>query len=124
MRMNIDHVQLAAPVGCEDAARSFFTGILDFNERPKFGAPAKRGGVWFEVGRLELHVGVVANFMPAKKAHVAFCLDAVSALEMLGERLEADDYPVVWNDGLPGIRRFFSTDPWGNRLEFMAYENV
>ena len=35
-------------------------------------------------------------------------------------RLSAAGVRVDWDDQLPGVRRFFSRDPWGNRLEFLA----
>jgi len=120
MNLKIDHVQLAAPAGCEADARAFFGTILGLTERPKVGGPVKRGGVWFVVAGQEIHVGVEAGFAPARKAHVAFRMEALERLRVLATRLEERDYPVKWNDGLPGIRRFFTTDPWGNRLEFLA----
>ena len=84
------------------------------------GGPAKRGGVWFVVAGQEIHIGVETGFAPAKKAHVAFRLESLAGLTGLAERLDGRDYPIKWNDGLPGIKRFFTTDPWGNRLEFLA----
>jgi catechol-2,3-dioxygenase len=72
------------------------------------------------VGPHELHVGVVGQFTPAKKAHVAFRLDTPHQLLALAEKLDEQNYPTTWNDGLPGIQRFFTTDPWGNRLEFLT----
>ena len=27
---------------------------------------------------------------------------------------------IAWDDELPGYARFYSADPWGNRLEFLA----
>ncbi len=85
------------------------------------GGPAKRGGCWFHVGALEIHIGVVPDFVPAKKAHVALRLQSVGALEGLASCLERAEYPIRWNDGLPGISRFFTSDPWGNRVEFSAH---
>jgi hypothetical protein len=35
-------------------------------------------------------------------------------------RLHDAGSPVRWDEELPGIRRFFTDDPWGNRLEFLA----
>jgi hypothetical protein len=35
-------------------------------------------------------------------------------------RLEAAGAPVIWDDALLGERRFYSEDPWGNRIEFLA----
>jgi hypothetical protein len=41
-------------------------------------------------------------------------------LEELAARLEAAGERVEWDDSLPGIRRFYTSDPWGNRLELLS----
>jgi extradiol dioxygenase family protein len=41
--------------------------------------------------------------------------------ELLGlAELEAAGAPVRWDDELPGARRFYTADPFGNRLELLA----
>jgi catechol 2,3-dioxygenase-like lactoylglutathione lyase family enzyme len=114
----IDHVQLAAPPGCEEAAREFFGGLLGLRELRKPPALAARGGVWFAVGDQQLHIGVEQDHTPAGKAHPAFA--AASDLDALAERLSAAGHAVLWDDELPGVRRFFVHDPWGNRLEILS----
>lgn len=116
----LDHVQLAAPAGCEDAARGFFAGLLGLAEIPKEGDTARSGGCWFQTGSLQVHVGVQADFQPARKAHIALRADSPGALSALAERLQAAGHPVRWDTRLPGVARFFTADPWGNRLELMA----
>jgi hypothetical protein len=79
-----------------------------------------RGGAWFALGsRGELHVGVEEPFAPARKAHPAFRLPA-GELDELAARLAAAGERVEWDDSLPGVRRFYTTDPWGNRLELLS----
>ncbi len=124
MDFQVDHVQVAAPEGCEPAARAFFGDVLGLVERPKIGGPAKSGGCWFHVGAHEIHIGVVPDFVPAEKAHIALRAPSVDALDRLATRLSAAAYPVRWNEGLPGVARFFTTDPWGNRMEFLAHQEV
>jgi hypothetical protein len=29
---------------------------------------------------------------------------------------------VDWDGSLPGVRRFYTADPWGNRIELVAAE--
>ena len=120
--LTLDHVQLAAPAGCEDAARAFFVGLLGLEEKPKPASMQASGGVWFVAGMLELHVGVQANFRPAKKAHVGLRAGNVPVLEALAVRLEAAGHAPRWDARLPGFKRFFVDDPWGNRLEVLAAE--
>jgi catechol 2,3-dioxygenase-like lactoylglutathione lyase family enzyme len=111
--VRIDHVQLAAPAGCEDEARRFFGGVLGLAEIEKPEPLRTRGGVWFALaGGQQLHVGVEADFAPARKAHPGL---AVDDLDALAARLAA----VQWDEELPGVRRFYAADPWGNRLEFV-----
>src|SRR5512132_1648865 len=58
----IDHVQLAAPPGCETEARRFFGDVLGLPELEKPEPLRSRGGVWFRVGAQELHIGVDNHF--------------------------------------------------------------
>jgi catechol 2,3-dioxygenase-like lactoylglutathione lyase family enzyme len=76
-----------------------------------------RGGVWFTLGGSgQLHIGVEDPFAPARKAHPAFRV-AADALDDLAGRLESAGERVEWDDSLPGVRRFYTADPWGNRIE-------
>jgi len=113
---SIDHVQMALPAGGEDLARSFYSGILGLPEVPKPESMAASGGCWFETDDFKLHFGVVPDFVAAKKAHVAF---GVADVVVLAVRLRDSGVDVVDDNRLPGYRRFFASDPFGNRLEFL-----
>jgi catechol 2,3-dioxygenase-like lactoylglutathione lyase family enzyme len=115
----LDHVQLAAPPGCEADARRFFGDLLGLEELEKPEPLRARGGAWFRVGAQQLHVGVAEPFAPARKAHPALRVRP-DALDDLAGRLTAAGVEVRWDDALPGARRFYANDPWGNRLEFVA----
>ncbi|WP_127586585.1 glyoxalase [Paenibacillus koleovorans] len=114
----IDHVQIAAPPGCEPEARAFYGGILMWEELPKPEPLRGRGGIWFQCGAHQVHIGVQKDFVPATKAHPAFLL---SGLDRLREYLTAHRVPIVEDDARAeeGVNRFFLHDPFGNRLEFM-----
>ncbi|MFI9393756.1 VOC family protein [Streptomyces bauhiniae] len=112
----IDHVQLAMPPGAEDALRAFYGGVLGMTEVPKPPALAARGGCWFRAGGVQIHLGVETGFRPARKAHPGL---SVADLDACAARLAAHGAPVEWDAGVPGHRRFYSTDPVGNRLEFL-----
>lgn len=112
---DIDHIQIAAPIGCESEARRFFGGILGLEEIEKPEALRARGGCWFRVGTRQLHIGVEKGFQPAKKAHPAF---AVGDINALFARLRANGIECNWDEAIGGIQRFYAEDPWGNRLEF------
>lgn len=115
----LDHVQIAAPDGCEEEARRFFAGLLGLPEIEKPPALRARGGVWFGLGAQQLHVGVERSFSPARKAHPALRV-ARGRLDVLADRLVRAGATVTWDDALPGVRRFYTEDPWGNRIELIA----
>ena len=113
----IDHVQVAAPPGCEAEARAFYGELLGLEELPKPAALAAGGGCWFRAGGQELHVGVEREFAPARKAHPGF---VVEDLDGLRTRLAARGIETTDDGSIPGVRRFHAADPFGNRLEFRA----
>jgi catechol 2,3-dioxygenase-like lactoylglutathione lyase family enzyme len=112
----VHHVQLAMPAGDEEIARRFFVGVLGMDELDKPPPLAGRGGAWFQAGGAELHLGVEEGFRPAAKAHPGILVDD---LDDLARRLQEAGHRVSWDDGFPGHRRFYSADPFGNRLEFL-----
>jgi catechol 2,3-dioxygenase-like lactoylglutathione lyase family enzyme len=112
----IDHIQLAIPKGGEEKARSFYADILGLTELPKPPELAKRGGAWFTCGGVNVHLGVEADFRPAVKAHPAF---RVAGLDGIEQRAQQGGYRVVQDEPLPGYKRIFVYDPFGNRIELM-----
>ena len=111
----IEHVQLAMPAGDEGDARVFYAVLLGIPEVPKPPELAMRGGVWFEAGALKIHLGVEADFRPARKAHPALLVGDLSALV---ERLRAAGVEVR-DDPLEGHYRVYVADPFGNRIELL-----
>jgi catechol 2,3-dioxygenase-like lactoylglutathione lyase family enzyme len=112
----IDHVQLAMPAGEENAARRFYRELLGMPEVAKPALLAARGGCWFEQGAVKIHLGVEADFRPARKAHPALVTDDLAALS---QTLEAAGFPVTPDDTLDGVERCFVNDPFGNRIELI-----
>jgi catechol 2,3-dioxygenase-like lactoylglutathione lyase family enzyme len=116
MITGLDHVQIAMPRGAEGAARAFYAELLGMTELPKPPVLATRGGCWFTSGAAVLHLGVEEPFSPARKAHPAFRAEDIGALQAT---LTAAGYACVRSDGeVPGVRRFHTRDPFGNRVEF------
>jgi catechol 2,3-dioxygenase-like lactoylglutathione lyase family enzyme len=113
----VHHLMVTIPVSAEDEARAFYCGLLGLPEIPKPDSLSGRGGLWVEVGALQLHLGVEDGVnRSATKAHVAYQVDnlaewrthlALSGVVML------DSVPI------PGYRRFECRDPFGNRIEFI-----
>lgn len=110
-------MQLAIPAGGEQEARAYFGRLLGLVELEKPPALARRGGVWFDLrDRRQLHLGVEDPFRPNEKAHPAL---VSGTLDGLAHAIEEEGYPVRWDSGLAPRRRFYSEDPFGNRIEFM-----
>jgi catechol 2,3-dioxygenase-like lactoylglutathione lyase family enzyme len=116
----IDHVQLAAPPGCEAQARRFYGDVIGLVEVAKPEPLQARGGVWFSIGAQQLHIGVDTTFSPAHKAHPGLRV-APNDLDALAQRLHTAGAVVRWDNAQPGVRRFYTHDPWGNRLELLAH---
>jgi catechol 2,3-dioxygenase-like lactoylglutathione lyase family enzyme len=114
--VSIDHVQLAMPPGGEDAARRFYERVLGIPETPKPAHLAKRGGCWFELGSVRIHLGVETDFRPAKKAHPALIVDDLATFKA---KLAAAGFPTSPGDYLEGYDRVDVSDPFGNRIELM-----
>ncbi|HEY2335312.1 MAG TPA: VOC family protein [Solirubrobacterales bacterium] len=117
--IGLDHVQVAAPIGSEADARRFYGGLLGLDELEKPEALRGRGGAWFACGAHQLHIGVTEDFSPATKAHPALLVRPAD-LDPIAERLTAAGSTVQWDDAIPGTRRFYTADPWGNRIELIG----
>jgi catechol 2,3-dioxygenase-like lactoylglutathione lyase family enzyme len=113
--VGLDHVQVAITPGGEEAARHFYGTVLGMPEIPKPDALAGRGGVWFACGAQQLHCGVEDPVAPSRR-HPALRTDD---LEGLRARLEAAGFPIRLDVDLPGCRRFYTEDPFGNRVELL-----
>jgi hypothetical protein len=117
MIVGMDHVQVAMPVGGEGAAKLFYEGMLHLQVIEKPPALAQRGGVWFQCGAVQLHLGADPDFVPARKAHPAFAVDDLPTL--LGE-LRARNVIIEPQETVNGRERVNLTDPFGNRVELIA----
>lgn len=115
MIVGVDHIQLAMPAGREAEARAFYSVLLGVPEIPKPPDLAKRGGAWFESAHVKIHLGIDAEFRPARKAHPGLLVDGLAAL---ARRLRDAGYEVI-DDPTNGRARIYVHDPFGNRLELL-----
>ena len=112
----IDHVQLAMPPGAEDEAVAFYEGVLRVPRVPKPAHLAGRGGCWFESDSVKIHLGVEADFRPARKAHPALLVDDLPSLV---EQLHASGFTTTGDEPFEGYHRVYTDDPFGNRVELL-----
>lgn len=110
------HIQLAMPSAQEEVAEAFYSGVMGLERIPKPPGLEARGGCWFRSEALEVHLGVDDRFFPAAKAHPAFLVEGLDALQ---DQLRAAGHNIVLDTQLERYRRFYVDDPFGNRLEFL-----
>jgi catechol 2,3-dioxygenase-like lactoylglutathione lyase family enzyme len=113
---SLDHVLLAMPPNREAEARAFYRDLLGIPEVGKPANLAARGGCWFELGAVKIHLGVEKDFRPARKAHPAFLVDDVRAL---AAKAAAAGYRTAEDEPLASYDRVYVYDPFGNRIELM-----
>ncbi|MCL4421599.1 MAG: VOC family protein [Actinobacteria bacterium] len=110
----IDHVQLAMPTGAEAEAEAFYCDLFGFSVLAKPEPLESRGGRWFVSGTVQVHLGVEEGFRPARKAHPALRVDG---FDDLVAKLEDAGASWRFDEDLPGVRRLYVDDPFGNRIE-------
>jgi catechol 2,3-dioxygenase-like lactoylglutathione lyase family enzyme len=110
----IDHVQIAVPRDRETDCLAFYRSLLGPAEIAKPVALQARGGAWFQLANLQLHIGLDAETSPSSRRHVCFLVRQLNEARAWVEASEI----TVENDGeADGLRRFFIRDPAGNRIE-------
>jgi WD40 repeat protein len=116
----IDHIQISAPTGSEERVRAFYGGVLGLREIPKPAPLQARGGVWYECGDLQMHVGMDdAPDNARSRRHVAFRVDDLGAVR---QRLMAGNIAIEQDQApLEGVQRFYCRDSVGNRVEFVQH---
>lgn len=112
----IDHVQLAVPTDGLERARAFYARVFGLTDVARPAALAARAGAWLERGAVRVHLGVEADFRPARKAHPAFVVDDLDALVA---RCREEGCEIAAAEELPGWKRVHVFDPFGNRIELM-----
>jgi len=111
----LDHVQLCVPPGAEEQAREFYGILLGLAEIEKPEPLQGRGGLWFQIADIQLHIGVEADHSRSKR-HPAF---EVENIETVRKHLETNGVRTRDEIPLAGIRRFSFFDPFDNRIELL-----
>lgn len=109
-----DHVLLTYAPGGEDSLRAFYGGVLGLTEvAGKYPGDA----IWYEVAGTELHFAAEEPSALSRR-HIAF---EITNLEQTRQHLEEKGLEIAYSTKIEGRERFFIRDPFGNRLEFLAY---
>lgn len=110
----IDHVQVAVPKALEAVCLRFYREVFGFPEIPKPEELRGRGGAWFQVGNLQMHIGVDPEPSPNSKRHICFLVDDI---ERAKAEVTAAGIAVEEEGMAEGLNRIFIRDPAGNRIE-------
>jgi len=118
--VRFDHVQITVPRAAETAAVDFYGGLLGLAEVAQPATQASRGGAWFAMGGMQIHLkpdDTTEAEHRRSKRHVALAVDDLdrlrTMLETAGHEILPDTRPI------PGVKRLFVRDPGGNRLELI-----
>lgn len=114
--LGLEHVNLLIPEGREAEGRAFYGDLVGLPEIPKPEGLLSTGGCWFGLGAQALHLGTVTPFLAADKAHIAFSVEDLAAAQA---HFEAAGVEIRPDSRVPHVRRFYVSDPFGNRLEFI-----
>ncbi len=117
MNAAIHHVNVTVPKSLEHAAKLFYGVVMGLREVPKPEASRRRGGAWYQLGPMQLHLSIEDGLGEncISKRHVCYTVSDLAEAEErfrnAGIEIFPDDIPTA------GWSRFYVRDPGGNRLE-------
>ncbi len=120
--VNFHHVNVTVPRALEAVTKEFYRDVLGLEEIPKPEASRGRGGAWYQLGSVQLHLSLedITEQQVASR-HICFAVKnlAQAQTHLATERVEilADPRPA------PGMKRFYVRDPGANLIEIVEKEN-
>lgn len=115
----LSHVNVTVPQSLEESTKHFYGVVMGLREVPKPAESKGRGGAWYQLGAVQLHLSredpAIDNH--ASKRHI--CYSVQNLVE--AEQHFLDSGVVVIPDSLPipGSPRFYVRDPGGNLIEIV-----
>ena len=115
----LDHV--AVTVTDVAGSKLFYSGVLGLRELPRpstFDFP----GAWFAIGSSTIHL--LGRPQPDTSSPRHFCL-WVADVRAAARKVESSGCRVEWHSKhkIPGVDRFFTYDPDGNRIEVQGRDD-
>lgn len=111
---SIDHVQVTVPRAMEATCLAFYRDVMLLPEIEKPAELKARGGAWFQIGGVQLHVSIEDVTSPQSKRHVCFLVPDLSTAETW---MRARGLEIEPGGTAEGLTRFFIRDPAGNKIE-------
>lgn len=112
--MSLHHAQVFYPPGEEARARRFYGDALGLEELERPVTLRDRAGLWYAAPPGHVHLSADSELGLHPRRHFALRVkdldDAVATLRNAGARFEDAD-------PIPGWRRIYVFDPFGNKIE-------
>ena len=100
-----------------DKARAFYTGVLGMEEIP-MPAAWDDEVLWFRFGECMVHLLPRDTADSIGPRHFALHVDDISAAR---EHIRQHGHKIDEAPAIPGADRFYTSDPFGNRIEFIQW---
>ena len=113
---SLQHVNVRVQPALEAEAKNFYGSLLGLTEVAKPPEAKQRGGAWYQLGSVQLHLSRDAGAdNEGSKRHICFHVanleEAKNHLANAGIEILPDDEPMA------GYPRFYVRDPGGNLIE-------
>jgi catechol 2,3-dioxygenase-like lactoylglutathione lyase family enzyme len=112
-----DHILISIPEGKTEEARIYYSQVLGLTEIP---GDHPNGAIWFQIADIELHLREESGGHFSLR-HPAF---EIANLDEARQGLEQKGIDIAYSSDIDGRQRFFIRDPFGNRIEFLAFDGV
>jgi catechol 2,3-dioxygenase-like lactoylglutathione lyase family enzyme len=114
MPISLHHAQVFYPPGEESKARDFYGKALGLAEIERPATLADRDGLWFAAGQGQVHLSAQADLALHARRHFALQIDDLDAVRA---RLAGHAARFEEATPIPGWRRCYVFDPFGNKIE-------
>lgn len=120
---SLQHVNVRVGPAVEAAAKEFYGRLLGLQEMPKPEDARARGGAWYQIGNVQLHLSRDRDAdNEGSKRH--FCLQ-VDELEAARQHLASGGVEILPDEQpIEGQPRFYVRDPGGNLIEIAGPDRV
>jgi catechol 2,3-dioxygenase-like lactoylglutathione lyase family enzyme len=114
MPISLHHAQVFYPPGEEAKARAFYGTALGLAEIPRPETLRDRNGLWFAAGDGHVHLAAQSDLALHPRRHFALKIDDLDAMRA---KLSSHGARFEEADPIPGWRRCYVFDPFGNKIE-------
>ena len=114
MSISLHHAQVFYPPGEEAKARIFYGKALGLAEIPRPQTLSDRDGIWFEAGQGQVHLSAQDDLALHGRRHFALRVDDLGTIRV---RLAKHGAQFEEATPIPGWRRCYVFDPFGNKIE-------